>query len=158
MHHHTNVSTHTAINATLHCLTGCAIGEITGMVLGMVFGWSNIPTIAVSVTLAFLFGYTLSLLPLLKAGLTLVAAMPLVLAADTLSILVMEVVDNAVMALMPGAMDAGLVNPLFWLTLMLALFVAFWAAFPVNRFLLGRGKGHALLHQYHEAEHHHKEK
>ncbi|HEX6461995.1 MAG TPA: DUF4396 domain-containing protein [Candidatus Saccharimonadales bacterium] len=148
-------STHTAIDATLHCLTGCAIGEITGMVLGMIFGWDTITTISIAVLLAFLFGYTLSLLPLLKAGLTLFAAMPVVFAADTLSIFVMEVVDNAVMAFVPGAMEASLVNPVFWLALSLALFVAFWAAFPVNRWLLSRGKGHALMHNYHQSDSHH---
>lgn len=147
LHH---VTRQTAASATLHCLTGCAIGEILGLTLGTMFGWSNVATIAVSVMLAFAFGYALSLWPLLKAGLTLTVAMPLVLAADTLSIFTMEVVDNLVMALVPGAMNAGLVNPLFWLTMMLALFIAFWAAFPVNRYLLQRGKGHALMHKYHD--------
>lgn len=142
--------TRTAIDATLHCLTGCAIGEISGLVLGTMLGWTNSMTIVVSVLLAFLFGYTLSLLPLLGAGFGLAAAMPLVLAADTLSIFTMEVVDNVVVLAVPGAMNAGLVNPVFWWALALALFLAFWAAFPVNRFLLGRGKGHALLHNHHE--------
>lgn len=144
----------TALSATMHCLTGCAIGEITGLMLGMIFGWPNLPTVAVSIGLAFLFGYTLSLVPLLKAGLALTAAMPIVLAADTLSILVMEIVDNATILVVPGAMSAGLVNPVFWLALALALFLAFWAAFPVNRYLLAKGKGHALVHEYH---HHHEE-
>lgn len=156
MKHHA-VTNQMAISATLHCLTGCAIGEMTGMILGMLFDWTTLVTVIVAVSLAFLFGYTLSLLPLLKAGLTLTVAMPLVLAADTLSIAVMEIVDNVVMVMVPGAMDAGLVNPLFWLALSLALFVAFWAAFPVNRFLLGRGKGHALLHAYHDTHHRHHE-
>ena len=150
-----HTTTHTAIDATLHCLTGCAIGEIIGMVLGMIFGWTNIMTIIVAVLLAFLFGYMLSLLPLIKAGLSIATAMPLVLAADTLSIFTMEVVDNAVMTFIPGAMDAGLVNPTFWLSLGLALFVAFWAALPVNRWLLGRGKGHALVHEHHQPGNHH---
>lgn len=147
--------TSTALSATLHCLTGCAIGEIVGLILGVYFGWPNLTTIAASIGLAFLFGYTLSIFPLLKAGLALGAAMSIVLAADTLSILTMEVVDNAVVVAIPGAMTAGLVNPIFWLTLSLSLFIAFWAAFPVNRYLLARGKGHALVHQYH---HHHEEK
>lgn len=149
-----NSLTSTALNATLHCLTGCAIGEIAGLTLGLYFGWPNLTTIAVSIGLAFLFGYTLSILPLLKAGLGLGAAMSLVLAADTLSILTMEIVDNAVVVVVPGAMNMGLVNPVFWLTLALALFVAFWAAFPVNRYLLARGKGHALVHQYHHGHNH----
>lgn len=146
----------TALSATMHCLTGCAIGEITGLILGLIFGWPGLLTLAVSIGLAFLFGYTLSLIPLLKAGLTLGAAMSLVLAADTLSILTMEIVDNLTVFVVPGAMSAGLVNPLFWVTLALALFVAFWAAFPVNRYLLSRGKGHALVHEYHHG--HHEEK
>jgi len=142
----------TALSATLHCLTGCAIGEVSGMILGTAFGWHDGVTIIVSVTLAFLFGYALSLLPLIKAGLTLAAAAPVVLAADTLSIFTMEVVDNAVMILIPGAMGKGLDNPLFWLTLAFALFVAFWAAFPVNRWLLMRGRGHALTHRFHHPD------
>lgn len=143
-----------AASATLHCLTGCAIGEILGLIIGTALGLSNIVTIIIAVTLAFVFGYALSLLPLVKGGLTLSAAMTTVFAADTLSIATMEVVDNAVMALVPGAMDGGIVNPLFWLTLPLALAVAFLAAYPVNRYLLQRGKGHALVHKYHH-EHNH---
>lgn len=150
----TNNLNNTALSATMHCLTGCAIGEITGLVLGLIFGWPGLLTVAVSISLAFLFGYTLSLIPLVKAGLALGAAMSIVLAADTLSILTMEIVDNATVFLVPGAMSAGLVNPLFWITLTVALFLAFWAAFPVNRYLLARGKGHALVHKYH---HHHEE-
>ena len=138
-----------AASATLHCLTGCAIGEISGLVIGTAVGLANAPTIALSVSLAFLFGYTLSTLPLLKAGLGIVAALSVVLAADTLSILTMEVVDNAVMALIPGAMDAGLVNVTFWIGMIIALTAAFFAAYPVNRALLRRGKGHALTHHYH---------
>lgn len=141
-----------ARSATLHCLTGCAIGEVTGLILGQALGWSNLTTLVTAVILAFLFGYSLSLAPLLRAGLGFRVATPIVLAADTLSILVMEIVDNAVMFVMPGAMDAGLAHPLFWITLVLALFLAYWAAFPVNRYLLSRGKGHALLHEHH----HHK--
>ncbi len=138
-----------ALSATLHCLTGCAIGEIVGLIIGAAAGLSNAATIAISIALAFLFGYSLSTLPLLKSGLALRAALTVVLAADTLSILTMEVVDNAVMAVLPGAMNAGLVNVVFWLGMMISLAVAFVAAFPVNRHLLQRGRGHALTHQYH---------
>jgi hypothetical protein len=140
-----------AVSATLHCLTGCAIGEIAGLMIGTAAGLANGWTIAISVALAFFFGYTLSTLPLLKAGLGVGAALSVVLAADTLSIATMEVVDNLVMAVIPGAMDAGLVNVVFWVGMMIALTVAFFAAYPVNRYLLQRGKGHALTHQYHEA-------
>jgi hypothetical protein len=139
-----------AANATLHCLTGCAIGEILGLMVGTALGLSNVVTIALAVGLAFLFGYALSTLPLIKAGLGFFAALSVVFAADTLSIAVMEVVDNLVMALIPGAMDAGLVNPVFWLGMIVALSVAFAAAFPVNRYLIDKGKGHALTHQFHE--------
>ena len=138
-----------AVSATLHCLTGCAIGEIAGLMIGTAAGLANGWTIALSVVLAFLFGYTLSTLPLLKAGLGVGAALSVVLAADTLSIATMEVVDNLVMALIPGAMDAGLVNVLFWVGMMIALTAAFLAAYPVNRYLRQRGKGHALLHDHH---------
>jgi len=146
--HGGNVNT-MALSATLHCLTGCAIGEIAGLIIGTALGLSNVATIALAVGLAFLFGYTLSTMPLLRAGVALGAALSVVLAADTLSILTMEIVDNAVMAIIPGAMNAGLVNWVFWVSMMLALAVAFVAAYPVNRYLLGRGKGHALTHQYH---------
>jgi hypothetical protein len=141
-----------AISATLHCLTGCAIGEILGLMIGTALGWGNLATIAIAVALAFLFGYALSTLPLLRAGLGIGAALSVVLAADTLSIATMELVDNLVMAAIPGAMEAGLVNPVFWLSMMLALTVAFFAAWPVNRYLLARGKGHALTHGFHGAE------
>jgi hypothetical protein len=141
-----------AANATLHCLTGCAIGEIAGLMVGTAIGMSNGATIALAVVLAFLFGYSLSTLPLLRAGLGFFAALGLVLAADTLSIAVMELVDNLVMALIPGAMDAGLVDPIFWIGMMIALTAAFFAAFPVNRRLIDRGKGHALTHHYQHAE------
>jgi hypothetical protein len=140
-----------AVSATLHCLTGCAIGEILGLVIGTALGLGNLATIAIAVGLAFLFGYALSTLPLLRAGLGVGAALTVVLAADTLSIATMEVVDNLVMAAIPGAMEAGLVNPVFWLSMMLALTVAFFAAWPVNRYLLARGKGHALTHEFHGA-------
>lgn len=141
-----------AASATLHCLTGCAIGEIAGLMIGTAIGLSTGWTIALAVTLAFAFGYALSTLPLLKSGLAVGAALSVVLAADTLSIATMELVDNLVMALIPGAMEAGLVNVVFWIGMMIALSVAFVAAFPVNRYLLQRGKGHALTHQYHGAE------
>lgn len=143
---HAGSSRAMALSATLHCLTGCAIGEITGLMIGTAIGLSAGWTIALAVALAFLFGYALSTLPLIKAGAGLGAALGLVLAADTLSIATMELVDNAVMATIPGAMDAGLVNPVFWSSMMLALTVAFMAAYPVNRWLLARGKGHALTH------------
>ena len=139
-----------AFAATLHCLTGCALGEITGLVIGTVLGLSVGATVFIAIGLAFLFGYSLSILPLLKAGLPFGKAAPLVLAADTLSIATMEFVDNAIMMLIPGAMQAGLVNPLFWISMAIALFVAFWAAYPVNKYLLARGAGHALLHAHHK--------
>ncbi len=144
-----------AASATLHCLTGCAIGEISGLIIGTALGLSTFTTVALAIALAFLFGYALSTLPLLKAGLGLSAALAVVLAADTLSIATMEIVDNAVMAVIPGAMNANLVNPIFWLSMPLALTVAFFAAYPVNKYLLQRNKGHALLMKYHEghAEH-----
>lgn len=140
-----------AVSATLHCLTGCAIGEIVGLVIGAAAGLSNGATIVVSILLAFLFGYGLSTLPLLKAGLPLGRALRTVLAADTVSIATMEVVDNLVVAVFPGAMAAGLVDAVFWLSMMLSLVAAFAAAYPVNLFLLGRGKGHALTHEFHDA-------
>jgi hypothetical protein len=137
-----------AASATLHCLTGCAIGEILGLLIGTALGLSTGVTIVLAVGLAFLFGYALSTLPLVQGGVGFWAALSVVFAADTLSITTMEVVDNAVMALIPGAMHAGLVNPLFWVSMMLALAAAFVAAYPVNKYLLARGKGHALTHQY----------
>lgn len=138
-----------AVSATLHCLTGCAIGEITGLIIGSVLGFSTLATFALAIALAFLFGYSLSIIPLIKYGLSFKQALPIILAADTLSILTMEIVDNAVMAVIPGAMNAGLVNPLFWIAMPLSLIVAFFVALPVNKYLLKRGKGHALVHQYH---------
>src|SRR5690349_15454390 len=142
-------TTRMAISATLHCLTGCAIGEIAGLIIGTAAGLGNAPTIAISIALAFLFGYSLSTMPLLRSGLAPRTALTVVLAADTLSILTMEIVDNAVVAVIPGAMNAGLVNVTFWVSMMLSLVVAFVAAVPVNRYLLQRGKGHALTHNYH---------
>jgi hypothetical protein len=135
-----------ALTAPLHCLTGCAIGEITGMVLGTALGLSQWGTVALSVALAFLFGYTLTSLPLVRAGLALSAIVPIALATDTFSIAVMELVDNAIIVVVPGAMDAGLADVLFWGTLAFALAVAGAVAFPVNRWLITRGKGHAVLH------------
>jgi len=138
-----------AASATLHCLTGCAIGEILGLMIGTALDWSVGATIALAVGLAFLFGYSFSTAPLLSAGVGFFAALSVVFAADTLSIATMEVTDNLVMAVIPGAMDAGLVNPVFWISMTLALGAAYAAAYPVNRYLLARGKGHALTHQYH---------
>lgn len=140
-----------ARSATLHCLTGCAIGEVTGLVIGTALGLSVLVTITLAVSLAFLFGYALSTIPLLQAGLSFFAALSIVFAADTLSITTMEVVDNAVMAVIPGAMEAGLVNPVFWISMPIALTAAFFAAYPVNKYLLKRNKGHALLMQHHDS-------
>ncbi|SEB53176.1 protein of unknown function [Nocardioides exalbidus] len=147
-HHSTGSTNAMAVSATLHCLTGCAIGEIVGLIAGTALGLGNASTVVVSFALAFVFGYSLSTLPVLRAGLAVGAALSVVLAADTLSILTMEVVDNLVVVAVPGAMDAGLVNPTFWWSMMLSLTVAFFAAWPVNRWLLARGKGHALTHGY----------
>src|SRR5688500_8382483 len=135
-----------ALSATLHCLTGCAIGEVTGMVVGTALGWSEWATVALAVALAFLFGYTLTSIPLLRGGLALGAVIPIALASDTLSIALMEIVDNAIMLAIPGAMEAGLGNVLFWGSLSVALAVAGFAAYPLNRWLLRRGKGHAAVH------------
>ena len=142
-----------ALSATLHCLTGCGIGEVLGMVLGTALGCGNAATVALSVALAFAFGYSLTLLPLLRAGLGLRTALGLALAADTASIAVMEVVDNAVMLAVPGAMEAGLTSLLFWGSLAFALAVAFVLTLPLNRWMIGRGKGHAVVHQLHAGEH-----
>ena len=136
-----------ALSATLHCLTGCALGEIAGMVLGTALGLSNLATIVLSIALAFAFGYGLTSLPLLRAGLALAAVVPIALASDTLSIATMEVVDNAIVATVPGAMDAGLGDVLFWGSLSFALAVAGAVALPVNRWLLARGKGHTAVHR-----------
>jgi hypothetical protein len=155
-HHDMGNVTSMAISATLHCLTGCAIGEIAGLIIGTGAGLSNAATIAISIALAFLFGYSLSTMPLLRSGLALRTALTVVVAADTLSILTMEIVDNAVVAAIPGAMNAGLVNVTFWISMMLSLAVAFVAAVPVNHWLMERGKGHAVVHRFHEehAAHH----
>ena len=136
-----------ALSATLHCLTGCAIGEVLGVVIGTALGLATGPTIALGILLAFVFGYTLTSWPLLRAGLALAAVVPIALASDTLSIAVMEIVDNAIILVIPGAMDAGLDDVLFWGSLSFALFVAGFFAYPVNRWLLQRGKGHAAVHE-----------
>ena len=138
-----------AWSATLHCLTGCAIGEVLGMVIGTALGWGNLETIALAVVLAFLFGYALTMRPLLRDGMGSRAAARLALAADTASITVMEIVDNAIMLVIPGAMNAGLSSLLFWGSLAVALALAAVAAFPVNRWLIARGKGHAVVHAHH---------
>jgi len=139
----------TAWSATLHCLTGCAIGEVLGMVIGTAFGWGNAATIMLSVALAFFFGYSLTIRPLLASGMALTGAAKIALAADTASITVMEIVDNAVMLLVPGAMGATLASPLFWGMLVVSLALAAVAAFPVNRWLIARGRGHAVVHAHH---------
>ena len=139
----------TAFSATVHCLTGCAIGEVLGMVIGTAAGWSNGATVALSIALAFLFGYTLTSLPLLRSGMALAAVVPLALASDTISIAIMEIVDNTIMVAIPGAMEAGLTDPGFYAALTAALIIAGAAALPVNRWLIARGKGHAVLHQHH---------
>jgi len=138
-----------AWSATLHCLTGCAIGEVLGMVIGTALGWGNVETIALAVVLAFLFGYALTIRPLLVSGMGLGQAAKLALAADTASITVMEIVDNAIMLVIPGAMNAPLDGLLFWGSLAVSLAVAAVAAFPVNRWLIARGKGHAAVHRHH---------
>jgi hypothetical protein len=142
-----------AFSATAHCLTGCAIGEVLGLVIGTILGWGNVAIIALAVVLAFFFGYSLTMLPLLRSGLALATVLPIAFAADTLSITVMEIVDNLIILIIPGAMEAGLTSLLFWGSLALALAVAFVAAFPLNRWLIARGRGHAVVHQYHGGGH-----
>jgi hypothetical protein len=139
----------TAFSATAHCLTGCAIGEVLGVMIGTALGWGNFETIVLAIVLAFFFGYSLTMLPLLRAGLALGAALPLAFASDTLSITVMEIVDNLIILVIPGAMTAGVGDALFWGSLAVALAIAFGCAFPVNRYLIARGKGHAVVHAYH---------
>ncbi|MFF5931645.1 DUF4396 domain-containing protein [Streptomyces hydrogenans] len=139
----------TAAKATLHCLTGCAIGEVLGMIIGTALGWGNAPTMVLAIALAFFFGYALTLRGVLAAGLDLRSAVRVALAADTLSILVMEIVDNGVLLLVPGAMDAHLDDALFWGALAFAFAVAFLVTTPVNKWMIGRGKGHAAVHRYH---------
>jgi hypothetical protein len=138
-----------ALSATVHCLTGCAIGEVLGLVIATQLGWHDLPSILLAVVLAFAFGYALTLRPLLASGVALGAAARLALAADTLSITVMEIVDNAIIVIIPGAMASGIIDPLFWGSLALSLAVAGVAAFPVNRWLIQRGRGHAVIHGHH---------
>lgn len=157
-HHHAAAPDHKSLrkmaaSATLHCLIGCAIGEVMGLVIGTALGWSAAPTIALAVALAFVFGFTLSTLPLRRVGLGFFAALSIVAAADTLSIATMEIVDNLVMLAIPGAMSAGLASPLFWGSMVLALAAAYCVAYPVNLYLMKRGKGHALIMKYHQGHH-----
>ena len=151
--HHTHQGHHVtwsmAAQATLHCLTGCAIGEVLGMVIGTALGWGNAATTVLAVVLAFFFGYSLTMRGVLRAGVDLRTAVRVALAADTVSIAVMELIDNGVIALWPSAMDAQLSDVLFWFTLALSLAIAFVVTVPVNRWMIGRGKGHAVVHQYH---------
>ncbi len=146
---HGPVSWRMAASATLHCLTGCAIGEVLGMVIGTALGWGNVATIALAVVLAFFFGYALTMRGVLRAGVTFKQAVKVALAADTLSIAVMELVDNGIMVAVPGAMEAGLSSFLFWGALAFALGVAFVVTWPINRWMIGRGLGHAVVHAYH---------
>ena len=152
-HHHHELPTSgraltsVAFSATIHCLTGCAIGEITGMAIGTALGWSDGATIALAVGLAFLFGYTLTSIPLLRAGFAFAAVAPIAFASDTVSIAIMELVDNGIMLLIPGAMEAGIGSLLFWGSLSVALVIAGAAALPVNRWLIARGKGHVAVHE-----------
>jgi hypothetical protein len=141
--------TRLAVSATAHCLTGCGIGEVLGLVLATWWGWGNGPSIALAIVLAFLCGYSLTIAPVLRSGLPLRTALKVALAADTLSIVTMEIMDNAVVLAVPGAMAAGLSDVLFWGSLVVSLTVAFVVTVPVNRALIARGKGHAVLHAYH---------
>jgi len=138
-----------AFSATAHCLTGCAVGEILGLVIATAAGWSTVPSIAIAVVLAFIFGYAFTLGPVLRAGVPLRRALPLAFASDTASITVMEIVDNAFILIVPGAMQAGLGDAKFWWSLGVGLAIAFVFAFPLNRWLIARGRGHAVVHQYH---------
>ena len=143
-----------ALSATIHCLTGCAIGEVLGMVIGTALEWSNVATVVLSIVLAFFFGYALTLRPLVSSGMALRSAISLAFAADTVSITIMEIVDNAIMLAVPGAMDAPLTSSFFWSTLALSLVVAGIVAFPVNAWLIKRGRGHAHVHARHDGGHH----
>jgi hypothetical protein len=140
-----------AFSATVHCLTGCAIGEVLGMILSTWWRWGNVASIALSVVLAFFFGYGLTSLPLLRSGMSLREATPLAFASDTASITTMEIVDNLFILIVPGAISAGLDDPLFWWSLIVSLLIAGVVAFPVNRWLIARGKGHAVVHRHHHA-------
>jgi hypothetical protein len=137
------------VSATLHCLTGCAIGEVLGMVLATWWGLSTVPSIVLAIVLAFLFGYSLTMLPVLRSGVSLRQAVAVALAADTVSIATMELMDNAFILAVPKAIDAGLGDALFWWSLVVSLAVAFVVTVPVNRALIARGKGHAVAHRYH---------
>jgi hypothetical protein len=148
-HHAEKSLNRLAASATTHCLTGCAIGEVLGVIIGTALGWGNFETIVLAIVLAFFFGYAFTSWPLLRSGLALAAVVPIALAADTLSITVMEIVDNAILLVIPGAMEAGLGDVLFWASLAFALAVAWVAAFPVNRWLIARGRGHAVAHAHH---------
>ncbi|MFE7649383.1 DUF4396 domain-containing protein [Streptomyces phaeoluteigriseus] len=139
----------TAVKATLHCLTGCAIGEILGMVIGTALMWGNVPTMILAITLAFLFGYSFTLFAVIRAGLGFKRAIAVAFAADTVSIAVMETVDNGIIALVPGAMDAHLSDALFWSALLGGFVVAFLVTTPINKWMIGRGKGHAVVHAHH---------
>ncbi|MFD9866940.1 DUF4396 domain-containing protein [Streptomyces niveus] len=138
-----------AVKATLHCLTGCAIGEILGMVIGTALLWGNVPTMVLAISLAFVFGYSFTLFAVRRAGLDWKSAVRIALAADTVSIAVMEIVDNSIIALTPGAMDAHLSDGLFWYALLGGFAVAFLITTPVNKWMIGRGKGHAVVHSLH---------
>ncbi|MDA0173805.1 DUF4396 domain-containing protein [Solirubrobacter taibaiensis] len=138
-----------AFSATVHCLSGCAVGEVLGMIIGTALGWSDLATIFLAVGLAFLFGYSFTSIPLLRSGMALATVIPLALASDTISIAIMEIVDNAIMLLIPGAMETGVGDIGFWAALAVALLIAGAAAYPVNRWLISRGKGHAVIHQHH---------
>ncbi|WP_431959987.1 DUF4396 domain-containing protein [Actinacidiphila sp. bgisy160] len=148
-HHSGPASWGTAVQATLHCLTGCAIGEVLGMAIGTALGWHNVPTMVLAIVLAFAFGYSLTMRGVLRAGLDLRSAVRVALAADTVSIVFMELADNGTILLFPGAMDATLSEGLFWFSLALAFAVAFLVTTPVNKWMIGRGKGHAVVHRYH---------
>jgi hypothetical protein len=149
-HHHQHpVTWAAAAQATLHCLTGCAIGEVLGMVIGTALGLHNAATVVLSIILAFVFGYGLTMRGVLRAGVDLRSAFRVALAADTVSIAVMELLDNAFVLAVPGAMNAGLTSALFWISLGLSLVVAFTLTTPVNKWMIGRGLGHAVVHQYH---------
>jgi hypothetical protein len=137
-----------AASATTHCLTGCAVGEVLGLAIATALDWSNFPSIVLAIVLAFFFGYSFTAVPLLRSGLGVAAVLPIALAADTFSITVMEIVDNAVVLVIPGAMEAGLADALFWGSLAFALAVAWVAAFPVNRWLISKGRGHAVVHAH----------
>jgi hypothetical protein len=150
-HAETNLN-QAAVSATTHCLTGCALGEVAGMALATAFGWANLLQIVLAVVLAFIFGYSLTLWPVLRAGLSFRQATGVALVADTVSIAIMEAVDNGFVLVVPGAIDAGLGDAKFWWSIALGFAIAFGPAWAANRWLIARGKGHAVVHQYH---HHH---